>query len=123
MAEIVIEFPSGAKRYPLPESVTHRESKRIKSVTGLRMGEIAEGLETGDPDVLIAFAVVSAERQGERLDVEALYDLELGTIRLEGDDEDPTLADAADAAPADVHPNQTTILDAPGLPDSSESTD
>ena len=125
MAEIVIEFPDGAKRYPLPESVTHRESKRIKTVTGLRMGELADGLETGDPDVLIAFAIVAAERQGERLDVEALYDLDIGTIRLDGDEdteEDPTLADAADVAPA-VHPNQTTILDEAGAPEFSGSTD
>lgn len=122
MADIVIEFPEGEKRYPLPESVTHRESKRIKSVTGLRMGEIGEGLETGDPDVLIAFAVISAERQGERLDVDALYDLELGTIRLDGDedDADPTIADAAEA-PA-VHPNQTTLA-TDGAPESSGSTD
>jgi hypothetical protein len=95
VADIIIEFPNGTKKYPMPESVTHREAARIKTSTGLRLGEIGDALDRGDPDVVLAFALIAAARVGDIISEDSLWDLELGAIRLEGEsdpDEDPTMA-------------------------------
>jgi len=104
--EIVIEWPEGPKRYAMPEAFTYREMGRIKTLTGIRAGEIEDALLAGDTDVIIAIAQIAAERAGDTAPIEALENLEFGAIRVEVE-ADPTPA-ASEAAEDDASAPQTT---------------
>lgn len=104
--EIVIEWPEGPKRYPMPEKFTYREMGRIKTLTGIRSAEIEDALLAGDTDMIVAIAQIAAERAGDAAPIEALENLEFGAIRVEADEEDPT--PAASEAADDADAPQTT---------------
>lgn len=110
--EIVIEWPEGPKRYPMPEAFTYREMGRIKTLTGIRAGEIEDALLAGDTDVIVAISQIAAERAGDAAPIEALENLEFGAIRVEVE-EDPTPAaseaaeDAGDAPQTTPEPGGT----------------
>jgi len=96
-SEIIIGWPEGERRYPLPSSYTYREMGRIKTITGLRAGEIEQALIAGDAEIIVAIAVVAAERAGDSIDISKIEDLEFGAISVE---EEPDPTKAADAAAA-----------------------
>lgn len=105
MSSIVIAIPNQVPRkYPVPESFTYRELQTIKTVTGLRPVEFEDALNSGDPDIVIALAVICAKRAGHKITADDLMDLEVGAITVEGDDEaDPTTAgDATADQPATI---------------------
>jgi hypothetical protein len=107
--EIVIEWPEGAKKYPMPESFTYREMGRIKTLTGIRAGEIEDALLAGDTDVVVAISQIAAERAGDAAPIEALENLQFGAIRVEAD-EDPTQAASEAADDASDAPQETPAL-------------
>lgn len=78
-----------------PYSLTLREKRRMKEVSGLAGLEVTEALLKGDPDATIGFAIAALERKyGRRQDENLLLDAEGGEIRLdftpsEGDDDVP----------------------------------
>ena len=104
-SEIVIAWPEGERRYQLPASYTYREMARIKTITGLRAGEIEQALLAGDSEVIVAIAVVAAERAGDSIDIGKIEDLEFGAITV-AEEPDPT--QAADAAAATEEPSSLT---------------
>lgn len=69
-----------------------REKRRMKEVSGLAGLELVEGLMKGDEDAALAYAVVAIERSsGRRVDVNLLLDAQGARIRLDftpNDDED-----------------------------------
>lgn len=102
MADLVISIPNQIPRkYPVPESFTYRELQTFKTVAGLRPAELEDALFSGDPDVVIALAMICAKRSGHPFTEEDLLDLEVGAITIEGD-ADPTSAgeDAEGEQPA-----------------------
>lgn len=105
MSEIVISWPEGERRYQLPSSYTYREMGRIKTITGLRAGEIEQALIAGDSEVIIAIAVIAAERSGDKVDIDKIGDLEFGAITVE---EEPDPTPAADDAAATDEPSSLT---------------
>ena len=113
MSSIVITIPNQVPRkYAVPDSFTYRELQTIKQVTGLRPAEFEDALQSGDPDIVIALAVICAKRAGHNITADDLMDLEVGAITVEGDDDaDPTTA--GDDAPAT---DQTTPADGGTLP-------
>jgi len=113
--EIVIEWPEGPKRYPMPERYTYREMGRIKTLTGIRAGEIEDALLAWDTDVVLAIAQIAAERAGDSIPVDALEELEFGAIRVEME-EDPT--PAASEAAEDAGDAPPTTPESGGTPDS-----
>lgn len=119
MSSIVIHMPGQIPRkYPVPDSFTYRELHTIKTVTGLRPADFEDALTSGDPDMVIALAVICAKRAGHNITQDDLLDLEVGGITVEGDEEEnPTTADAA----AEVVTPAMTPADG-GTPDSSAST-
>lgn len=118
MSHIVIAIPNQVPRkYAVPESFTYRELQTIKTVTGLRPAEFEDALNSGDPDIVIALAVICAQRAGHNITADDLMDLEVGAITVEGDDADPTPAASVDDAV-----EAATIPADGGTPDSSEST-
>ena len=103
-AEIVIGWPEGERRYQLPSAYTYREMGRIKTITGLRAGEIEQALVAGDSEVIIAIAVIAAERSGDTIDMNKIEDLEFGAISV-ADEPDPT--QAADVVAATEEPSSS----------------
>lgn len=66
-----------------PDALTSREGHRIKTMCGLRVGELQEALEAGDSDVLVAFAAVILARHGKKFDDDDLWDAPIGSAMLE----------------------------------------
>lgn len=117
MSHIVIAMPNQVPRkYVVPDSFTYRELQTIKTVTGLRPADFEDALSSGDPDIVIALAVICAARAGHNITADDLMDLEVGSITVEGDDEDPT-----DAGEASADQPATTPEDG-GTPPSLAST-
>lgn len=117
--EIVIEWPEGPKRYPMPTSYTYREIGKIKTLTGIRSAEIEDALLAGDTDVVLAIAQIAAERSGDAAPITALEVLDFGAIRIVDDEVDPTQAGPETAADAGDAPQTTPATG--GIPSSSES--
>jgi hypothetical protein len=114
MSSIVITIPNQVPRkYAVPESFTYRERQTIKNVTGLRPAEFEDALESGDPDIVIALAVICAQRAGHAITADDLMDLEVGAITVEGDDEDPTTAGAAESEAPTTTPEDGGTLPSP----------
>lgn len=111
--QMVIEWPEGPKRYPMPETFTYREMGRIKTLTGIRAGEIEDALLAGDTDVIVAIAQIAAERAGDSAPVDALESLDFGAIRVEAE-EDPT--PAAEEAAEDAGDAPQTTPETGGTP-------
>ena len=109
MSELVITFPDGERRYPMPQSFTYREMGTIKRITGLRAGELEDALNAGDVDVIVALAVIAGTRAGDTVSPEDFEDLEFGAIAIADDDERPT----EDVAELEEPP---TTSEAPGTP-------
>src|SRR5262245_15027266 len=66
------------------QSLTNRELHRVKTLTGIRGGEIGEAFAAGDTDVTIALAVVVLTRHGRRFDEDVLWDAPAGSaIKIE----------------------------------------
>jgi hypothetical protein len=65
-------------------SLTLREKRRMKEVSGLAGIEVTNALLLGDQDAALGFAVAAIERKhGRRADVNLLLDAEGGTIILD----------------------------------------
>lgn len=112
MSHIVIAIPNEVPRkYPLPDTFTYREQQTIKIHTGLRPIEYEDALNSGDPDIVIALAVICAARAGHNITYDQLLDLEIGAITAEGDDADPTPAASVDDAveAATIHADGGTL--------------
>lgn len=62
--------------YEVPEfdTLSFRETKTIKRVTGLRPGEWSEAFEQSDPDMQLAILVVALARAGVAFDEQTLLD-------------------------------------------------
>ena len=107
-SHIIISWPEGDKRYEIPEAYTYRELSRIKTLTGIRAGEIEEALSAGDTDLVVALAQIAAERSGDTAPFSALVSLDFGAISLEdSEDADPTPAADQAAAAKDAEPLTT----------------
>ncbi len=118
-AELTIKIPGQIPRkYPLPDSWTYREMQTIKRIAGLTPVKVMEALGEGDPDAIMALAVVIANRAGHNLTENDLLDLDMTSVSFEDDDDSPTSAGVVveSTTPA-------TILAPGGTLDSSESTD
>lgn len=112
MSELVITFPDGERRYPMPQSFTYREMGVIKRITGLRAGELEDALNAGDVDVIVALAVIAGTRAGDTVTPDDFEDLEFGAIAIADseDDQDRPTEDVAGAAEA------PTTSEVPGTP-------
>lgn len=71
---------------------TNRELHRIKEISGLRAGELIDGLEQNDTGAYVGIAVVALARQGKQVAPDVLWDANVGSIRLllEDDADPPT---------------------------------
>lgn len=72
------------REYPFPsfDSLSYREARRIKKETGLVIGQFFNALEQGDPDALIAIALIAKLRDNPAFKVDDIYDLTLDEIEI-----------------------------------------
>lgn len=63
-----------------PGSLTNREAHVIKLMSGLRAGEIVDGIVYSDNDLLVALAVVILARAGKTVNEDALWDAKIGCL-------------------------------------------
>ena len=105
--------------YPFPsfDTLTYKEARFIKSETGLVMGQFFKALEQGDPDALMAVALVALKRVGDVPD--GLDDMLLDQIEIVVPEDEPI--PGGPAGPLDASeptPDDATI----DRPQSSDET-
>lgn len=97
-----------------PGCLTNREAHRVKTMAGVRMGELAEALGAGDNDVLVALAAVVLTRRGKRFEEDVLWDAPVGSgVEL-------VLADRDEAGEPEIPPADAPPQSGPtGAPETS----
>lgn len=63
-----------------PGSLTNREAHVIKVMSGIRAGEIVDGIVYSDNDLLVALATVILNRAGKTVNEEKLWDAKIGCL-------------------------------------------
>jgi len=87
---------------------TMRELHTVKTIAGVRAGEMSEAITAGDNDLMVAFAVIAVGRSGKTIHPDLLWDARSGTITVIADD-----------VPEDEDPNPTVQQ----TPSSSSTTE
>jgi hypothetical protein len=104
MNKLLVTIPGLEGTYEF-EDITvfsNRELHRIKSMTGLRAGEIQEAFEAGDNDVLVAMGAVILMRSGKQFDDDMLWDAPAGSMSFDfSEQEDPTQGSAPTSEPSE----------------------
>lgn len=88
--------------HPLDVSYfTNRELHLIKELSGVRAGELDEAFKKQDNDLFVALAAIGLQRAGHKVEIDALWDAQVGVIQLVlGDEEE------ADAGPPSQPPSE-----------------
>jgi hypothetical protein len=111
MDTLTIEgIPAYNGEYPLDSSYfTNRELNLIKTVSGVRAGELGEAFGAGDNDLMVALAAIAIWRaKGEKPNIDALWDAEAGKFTLniaepESEPEDESLPPSTAPDESDKH--------------------
>jgi hypothetical protein len=119
------------KEYPFPEldTITFREARTIKKLTGLRLGEYEDAFEVVDADLMVALAAVALTREDRGADVDSLFELGIDKIRFDFTEEGIDLPPPVEPSPengasaGDGSSDQSEGSEEPGTPDSSNSSD
>lgn len=117
----------GEVEYPFPEieTITYRESKIVKNLTGLRLGEYAEAFEEGDSDMLVGLAAVAIYRNNGQTELDYLFDMNLDAISFvteEDDAEIPPAQAPESSGNGSSSASENATSEASGAPSSSKST-
>jgi len=118
-----IEGLDGTYEFEDLSSLSNRELHRIKTLTGLRLGEFTDALAAGDNDLLVGLSVILLERIGKTVDEDLLWEAPGGSLVLDfSEDEDPTQAEARPAADdSPVRPGSEPRLTGESSSDASET--
>jgi hypothetical protein len=104
---------------PSPEALTNGELHRIKTMTGIRAGEIGSAFQADDSDLMIGIAAVVLERNKVRFDDQMLWDAQFLAIEIEmgkrtrdgdgdvGPPESPLASDETDSPARTEQPPET----------------
>lgn len=87
-----------------PQALTNREMHRIKTMSGVTAGRLADALSDGDSDVLLALAAIVLARHGKRFDEDTLWDAPMGsgvTFHIADREEEEDLSPPASTPPSD----------------------
>ena len=96
MSDVIVD----GKTYAIPDSFTYREMGTIKQISGVRAGHIADALEHGDTDLIVAITVVAMRRAGHDVDADYIFDLDSSAIEIRADEPEVDDSPPAVAAPA-----------------------
>lgn len=81
-----------------PECLTNGEGHIIKSMSGVRAGELEDALVSGDNDVLIALGKIVLARNGKRVDDSLLWNAPMGAGMMIVPSSDPNEDEPEDDA-------------------------
>lgn len=112
MDSITIEgIPAYNGEYPLDMTYfTNRELNLIKTVSGLRAGELTEAFGAGDNDLMVAVAAIAIWREkGEKPNLDALWDAEVGKFTF--NIAEPELAEDDESLPPEIAPDESETND------------
>lgn len=87
---------------------TNRELHTIKTLSGIRAGELEEAFAASDSDLIVALCVIALQRAGITPIVDRIWDAPAGSMTLIGDDSE-----------ADEDPTAGTPVEPPSAPGSS----
>lgn len=87
--ELKLRVGDDVYMFPSFDTLSYREATRIKKETGLVMGKFFAALEDGDPDALLAIALIAKLRDNPRYKVDELYDLKLSDIEIIAPEAEP----------------------------------
>lgn len=113
MDSITIEgIPAYNGDYPLDMTYfTNRELNLIKTVSGVRAGELPEAFAAGDNDLMVAIAAIAIWRQkGEKPNLEPLWDAEAGKFTLTVEDPEEQAEDD-ESLPPEIAPDESEAND------------
>lgn len=115
MPALLIEgIPPWDGRYEFDWGFTNLELHRIKEISGVRAGELAEALAASDAAVIVAVAKIVLDRNHKHVDVDELWGGDGGSLRIDlGSDARPP-----EPAPSESDPTASTPTSGPA----SEST-
>jgi hypothetical protein len=100
---------------------TGTELHTIKQISGIRAGELQEGLTAGDYDLVVAFTVIVLQRAGQDVDPAAIMAATVGAITVDLQTED---AEVVDERPPVSSPTPNGGENSSGVgPSSTESTE
>jgi hypothetical protein len=84
---IIEKLPPYDGSYPIDVTgFTGRQLHLIKSISGVRAGEILDALQAGDYDLVVAFTVIVLQRAGKSVNPDDILDAEVGAITVKMDD-------------------------------------
>lgn len=97
MSELIISFPDGPRRYPVPEfeQFTYKELATVERITGVPAGKWDEGMQSIMFPVALAY--VATQRAGEATTLDELEQLPGTAIAIEYEDDEPGPTDAGEA--------------------------
>jgi hypothetical protein len=95
MAKLKIEgVPPYDGEYDLDiAAFTGTELHTIKQISGVRAGELQDGLQAGDYDLVVAFTVIVLQRAGQDVDPAAIMNATVGSITVDLQTEDAEVVD------------------------------
>lgn len=96
-------------------SLVNRDFHTIKTISGIRAGEIDDALDAADTDLIVAFSVIAIKKTGRPLIEDALWDLPAGAITYRGDKQE------GDARPPDSPPGKLSNDGEKSKPSSASS--
>jgi hypothetical protein len=100
---------------------TGAELHTIKQISGVRAGELQEGLTAGDYDLVVAFTVIVLQRAGQNVDPAAIMAAEVGSITIDLNESD---AEVVEERPPVSSPTPNGSENSLGAgPSSNESTE
>jgi len=99
--ELTISISGTEYPFPAFDTLTFKEARLIKSQTGLVMGQFFNALEQGDPDALMAIALIALQRDAKPYEMDDLDRLTLTKIFLVGGDQEEDGEDVDPASPLD----------------------
>lgn len=87
----MIFFGIDGKEYGLADlnHFTGRELSTIKSLSGVRAGELSGGLKAGDSDLCVALLCIAMKRAGKEPNVDAILDRDFGDLTVRAVDDEP----------------------------------
>jgi hypothetical protein len=75
--------------FPISPPFTNRELHLIKSIAGVRAGQLFDAMEAGDNDLVVALAHIGIKRAGRHQPtLDALWDMAPGEIEISSPDDE-----------------------------------
>lgn len=103
--------------YELPEGLAFKntECHRIKQICDVRAGDLIDALEAGDAGAYVAVAAVAIDRTGVKVDLNDLWQAEIGCITIDARADGPPTPSVDEGAPSETESSSGVDFEAAGV--------